>query len=415
MKKKIIIILKIILRSKFIFKTPSQNELIVFDKMSIYDLSLSLDKINFFTLETRIESIKQVYLSYKILKKIFKNFSKGNLFTVYLVSLIEIIKPKVVITSIDNSFKFSQVAKILEKKTNFIAIQNATRIDYLEWDYYYKKKKLKKNYLENLYIPNLLCHGEYEKEVFTKLNIKIKNFYPIGNLRLANAIFNIKKDKSILNEKISYDICLIAEYTVPRTHRVLKESILHSIVMQNSDVEPGYYNVAKYTIKFCKKHNLKLAIPLKRDVKNNHEMHKVEIDFFKKNLSKDDYDYAEKCFIEKKEKKFTSFRTIMDSKVAIGVTTSLLRDKIALGGKILACNLTKLELNDFPISGICKLKDFSYEEFEKRLLEIYSISKESYFSKIDKDRNYVGKYDENYSSIDLVREKLSHFGVSKNY
>ena len=73
------------------------------------------------------------------------NFSKGNLFTVYLVSLIELIEPKAVITNIDNSFKFSEVAKILEKKAIFIAVQNAKRYELLEFDYLYNKKKVKHN------------------------------------------------------------------------------------------------------------------------------------------------------------------------------------------------------------------------------------------------------------------------------
>ena len=215
--------------------------------------------------------------------------------------------------------------------------------------------------------------------------------------------------------KLNSDICLVAEYTVPVKHKVVKENILYSIVTQNNNIEPSYYNVAKYTIKFCKKHEMKLVIPLKRDVENNPEMHKMEIDFFKRNLSKDDYNYAEKCFLQKKQDMYTSFRAVIDSKVTVGVTTTLLRDKLALGGKILACNLSKLELNNFPISGICSLNNFTYEEFEKRLLEIYSMSKESYFSKIDKEPNYVGKFDENISSIDLIKEKLFHHGVNKNY
>ena len=125
---KIILFFKLILRAKFIFKTPEKYDLIIFDEASVMDLNICLSKFNFFLLETRLGTISKVYFSYKILKKIFKNYFKGNLLTVYLVSLIELIRPKVVITTMDNSFKFFDVAKILEKKTNFIAIQNASRL-----------------------------------------------------------------------------------------------------------------------------------------------------------------------------------------------------------------------------------------------------------------------------------------------
>ena len=125
--KKIILFLKLIFRSKFIFKTPEKHDLIIFDEVSVFDLSICLSKLNFFVLQTRLESMNKIYFSYEILKKIFKNYFKGNFFTVYLISLIELIRPKVVITNIDNSFKFSDVARILEEKINFISIQNASR------------------------------------------------------------------------------------------------------------------------------------------------------------------------------------------------------------------------------------------------------------------------------------------------
>ena len=70
---------------------------------------------------------------------------------------------------------------------------------------------------------------------------------------------------------------------------------------------------------------------------------------------------------------------------------------------------------DFPVNGICTLNDCSYEEFEKRLREIYSISKESFFSKLDKKSDYVMKLSNNYSVIEQIRKKLSHFGINQNF
>ena len=84
------------------------------------------------------------------------------------------------------------------------------------------------------------------------------------------------------------------------------------------------------------------------------------------------------------------------------------------GGKILSCNLTKEDRYNFPVNGICTLNDCSYEEFEKRLLEIYSISKENYFSKIDKKPGYVMRFNKDNSTINLIREKLSQFGINQN-
>ena len=198
--KKIVLFIRLILRSKFFFKTPQNCELIIFDETSFKDLKICLSKINTFILQTRFESTNKIYFSYKIFKQIFKNFFKGNLFTVYLISLIELIKPKVVITNIDNSIKFSDVAKVLDKKINFIAIQNASRIDLLEYSYLYNVKKLKNNVLEKFYLPNFFCFGDYEIDLYKKLNIKTRNIYPVGSLRWANFIYKNKENTNF--EKI---------------------------------------------------------------------------------------------------------------------------------------------------------------------------------------------------------------------
>ena len=171
---KIIIIIKLILQAKFIFKTPQKCHLVIYDRTSLRDLKNCISDLEYFVLETRKENVKEVYFSFKILFKIFKNFFKGNIFTVYLLSLIELIEPKVVITNIDNSFKFSEISKILYKKINFIAVQNAHRLDLVNWEYVYNKKKIKKNVLKDLFIPNFYCFGDYEKDLYNKLNIDVK-------------------------------------------------------------------------------------------------------------------------------------------------------------------------------------------------------------------------------------------------
>ena len=129
-------------------------------------------------------------------------------------------------------------------------------------------------------------------------------------------------------------------------------------------------------------------------------------------MSKEEFDYFKKNFLEKKTDDFSSYRAVLNNKVVVGVSSTLLKDKLGIGGKILACNLTKQNVLDFPINGICSIHSCSYEEFEKRLMEIYSISKENFFSKIEKKPSYVMKFNESNSIINLIREKLSQLGVS---
>jgi len=159
---------------------------------------------------------------------------------------------------------------------------------------------------------------------------------------------------------------------------------------------------------------MKLICVGKRDKKIHPIHYKNEIDFFRRNLSKEEFDYLQKNFLEKNTDNFTSFRSVLKSKVTVGGGSTLLKDKLCTGGKILSCNLTDTNAWNFPIKGICSLNHCTFEAFEKRLLEIYAISKENFFFKIDKKPDYVMRFSKNCSTIDLIREKLSQLGVHQN-
>ena len=417
--QKIFTLIKIMLRSKFIFKTPKKHDLILFDDVSFFDMKNVISGFNYFILQARTEQVTKVYISFKIFRNIFKNFSKGNLFTAYLVSLIELIEPKVVITNIDNSVKFSDVAKILEKKITFIAIQNAARYELLEFDYLYRTKKIKQNFLKKYYIPNFFSFGDYERDFYPKLQINAKNIYPAGNLKWASFLNHIKKENHSL-EKYNSDICLIAEHLAKGMHSTFglnaktRKKINDPKLLENINIKKGFLDIIKYTIKFCIKNNMKLVVPLKWCKISTPAAYKVEYNFFKGNLESNEFNYFNSCFIESERDNFSSYRAVKNSKVTVGNVSTLLRNKLGTGGKILSCNLTKVEVYNFPIGGICSLNNCTYLEFEKRLLEIYLISKESYFSKMDKKPDYVMRFNKNNSTINLIREKLLQLGVNQN-
>ena len=146
-------------------------------------------------MQDRINDIDKIYLSFKIFKLFLRNYN-GNIKTSYFVSLLQIIKPKAVITFIDNSIKFSDLAKILNKEIKFIAILNAYRLEIIENDYLYKKKLIKINLNKRFYIPKLLAYGQCDIDIYKKYKIKVKKFVKVGNVRLANALEYIKKKLS---------------------------------------------------------------------------------------------------------------------------------------------------------------------------------------------------------------------------
>ena len=84
------------------------------------------------------------------------------------------------------------VAKQLHKKIKFLAVQNAARYEFDEP--FYDKNQNKK-----YFIPELACFGEYEKSLYKKHKIDVKNFFVIGSLTLTEYLNQKKKNLRIIN------------------------------------------------------------------------------------------------------------------------------------------------------------------------------------------------------------------------
>lgn len=405
--KRFVNILRVLIKSKIILKSPKNCDLVFFDSEQLNEFEELLSHYNFFVLHARLEQIKKIYFSYSVIKYFIKNY-KGNIMTAYLASLIEVINPKVVITFIDNSLKFSDVAKILYKKTNFLAVQNAARLDFKLYKYLFDNRIVKVDYNKKFYIPNFLCFGQFEIDHYKSLGINVNNFIKIGSLRLANAFKYIKENR-IKFDKPIYDVCLIGEGVSGgnfRSDRLFDEEVL--------GFEKGMVDIVKYTVRFCIKHNKKLISPQKinKSLKLN-EYNRV-MNTYKKYLSEEEFKFFQKSCFERSARTYASYVAMFQSNITVGTSSTLLRENLAVGRKTLSCNLLKTDIHDFPVEGICAIKGCSYEEFEKRLLEIQSINKKDYFLNLKKEKNYILEYNEKNSTIEILKEKIDSFMI-KNY
>ena len=129
--------LKKIPSSTFLFNLPLKKKVIIFDDESINDLKYILSEKDYFLLKIRYNNVNEFIIHPLIFFKIILNF-RGNIWSAYLISVIQIISPKIVITFSDNNFKFFEIAKLLNNKINFFAIQNGARYDFAR----FKKTKV---------------------------------------------------------------------------------------------------------------------------------------------------------------------------------------------------------------------------------------------------------------------------------
>ena len=363
-------ILKLILNAKYVFHEPKKKDLLIFDGESIEELKYILLDFEYHVLETRINRVRKIYITPKIIFLVLFNFKK-KLFNSYLLTLLDIIKPKVVFTFIDNSFKFSEFALLRKNKHKFIALQNGARYEHKILKILYDKKIINKK--KNFFIPNYLCFGTNEIEDYKKHDQNIKKFSRVGSLKLSN--FLSSQNKSFFaNSKSKNDILLISDV-------YCWDLILEKL---NFPIEESIIKLIKFTIKYARDNNKKFKLATRNSKKNFEK----ENNFYKKNLSREEYKFLHKNLFFRGGPHDT-YKQMLNSKITVGTMSTMLRENLSLKGKSLSCNFTKTNIFDFPINGLCSLKDCEYNVFEKRIREILNISHKNYLLKLSRNISYV--------------------------
>ena len=387
------------------FKSPKYIPIVLFDGVSLTHLKYLLTNYEYNILEVRPNRINEIFISVKFITKFFLNIfissnkSGKNLITIYSYTVLKMIKPKIVITSIDNHGQFSDLARLLDDEIQFLAVQNANRHDFATNLFKYENRIAKKNINNNLYLPHYFCFGQLEIDDCNLYKINVKNFYKHGSIGVANFFHYLNQNKIKLN-KNKYDICLISE----------PAEGVDAYFNQNS-MEEGFAQIARFAIKFSRKHKLKFIFASKRIKKKalvKNSQYDSEINFYKKYLDKSDFDYLMNNFNERKDF-LSSFQPIFESKIAVAAQSTLLRNKIGLNEKILSCNLTNFKIYDFPINGVCTINNCNYEDFENRLQKILNMSIKDYFYNIDRDKSYIVAFDKELSTIDKIKKKIDIF------
>ena len=162
-----------------------------------------------------------------------------------------------------------------------------------------------------------------------------------------------------------------------------------------------------------RKNKMKFIFAWKRNKKTNFEAYMRELNFLKKYLSNDEMNYLHANSMKKNLKSYSSYLAMAQSKVTVGVWSTMLREQLATGRKVLSCNLLRVNFFNFPIGGICTIKNCTYTKFEKRLMNIYKMSDKKYFSKLGRDKCYMVNYEKNNSTINIIKRKIDFF-LSKN-
>ena len=376
---------------------PQKKNLIVFDDETKYALEYIISDYRHFILQTRFDKVNIFYINPIIIFKTIINY-KNNLWTAYIISLIQIIGPKVVITYIDNSYQFFDIARIMHKQIKFCAIQNGSRYGLKHSRFLFDNNLKKEDLNTKIYIPNFFCFGKFESEDYKKYKVKVFNFIPAGSLRLSNFLIK-NRDKKKNNPILNYDFCYISDGAIIGldSHFGIKNS------------EQAMADFLKYIIKYNMDREIRFICSLKR-LNGTKVSQEKELNFFKKHLNEKELNFLLKnSTINFTKSAYLSYELMTQSKLVVSCYSTMLRENLSLSNKVLAVNLMSNDILDFPLKGICSLNRCTYIEFEQRVDEIYRLSNEEYLKKIDGNPKELMEFNKSSSGIDKIKNTLNNF------
>lgn len=356
------VLLKFLKNVKFKFKDYNKKNLLIFDCEGSSALEKLLSYLDYSLVSCRIEKIKEIYISKKILKYMIKNFLRRSLKENYLIALIKSASPKLVITNNDNRPEFHNISRVLrESNIKFIAVQCANRGDTVMKDLEDSKK---------IHIPEFLCFSDFDKYIHQWKKCNIKKYVSIGSLEASFAKEYIKS-KNILDKSENFDICLVSQFV----------SDLDDDWSHIKDFQDKLGHLSEYVYRLGNECGLKIIFI----GKSSKEEREAEIIFYKNYIKK--YDFK---ILPLDQSNYSGYVNLAKSKLVIGFNSTILREALLFEKKVLACNFTGHKDIIFPSDGICNLNEnTSYEDFKARVLLILKISNEEYNKQLVKGRNYI--------------------------
>lgn len=357
-------------------KSPPRADVVILDYDRIIKKAILYD-IEYSTLPGMAE---RIYLSPGILGRIVKNYLAAawecwrndqpiELGILYFQSCIEYIKPKVVITWIDNSPVYQRLSR-LNDKTDFYYIVNGVRlVPSVDLD-------------QAISMSNLFCWGQQQVDLFNTYGHQIDRYYPVGPI--IGSYY--KTELGAAEREIEYDICLVSEF---------KNSI-----MNGSDwpqVRQSLLTLDSFLGRYLDQHPLSVCIATcSQDESDLAD----EISYFRTQ-------YGDKVhIIDHDRMNFSTYRAMERSEVSISSFSTACYEAYSWGQKVLLCNFTGNEHYDSMLSGESSVGTADYRDFEEKLDNLLNMGDEEYAELTRTNREYVVPLNEELPAHLFIRNMI---------
>lgn len=339
------------------FSSPRRHRFVIFYKDGSEYLMPLLEGESTFVLNF---PPKTIHITPSIVLNTLLNSLKGfDSVTSYLRALITQINPEMVLTFIDNSERFGNLAHSDHKNRRYLAIQNAARYDLLE-------NNARGN---SMFHSEFACFGKNEEILHRQASNTVLKFHLIGSLREAHyRRYQEEKNRSILPKKKQYDICVVAEAS-PGWDK------------NYPGFELGIGRIAQFAVRLAEEYNLKIVIAGKRDVNPSETraaIHSAEVEsqWYQHYIS------GKVKVTPRHKNQYSTYQLISNSAISIACVSTALYEGASRGSRVLFCNFTGDPNWDFPGGGINALsvncEDVMYERFRERVLMILDMKETRY-------------------------------------
>ena len=310
-----------------------------------------------------------------LLKRIFQ-FGFRN--KALMSAIVDVVRPKVIISFIDNSSIMGELNSIFPRKL-VISVQNGVRVDSNGFF----------NCNTIISLPHYFSFGDYEKDFVNRHGIEYENIYSSGSLKFSLFVDEYKKHPTNINA-----VCFISQYwplDLSSPHKQHCHKIFRKV----------FINLALWNV--------------------SHKQTKVKVAM--RNRVHDMYYYDELNFYNKEkvdiieQSNFSSYRAGFESSVSITMFSTLGFELFGFGKKVLFCgmatngNFIEDEAVRFffhKLPNFILLDSLDIAEFNSKINALISMSESEYLEKTKEAREYYMKYGKN-KTHNIISEFINDF------
>ena len=300
----------------------------------------------------------------------------------YILACLDQTKAEVVLTAIDNSGFFQRLTRLDGERTYF-AIQNGTRM----LGCFTEAVDHAPGSTARISMTNLFCFGQRDVDLYAKYNHRIDNCFPIGSLIGGYYKSSNMRDTSVP----TIDLCLVSQWHEHFFGEIIGDDYS---ARQAKRTGAAIKVLNSFVVRVAKEADLRVAVCLRSNGDTK------EREFYRETFGKDvrliDYERAD----------FSSYRTVEQSRLVIGLSSTLLAEVFSWGKKVLWCNIPSDPYFAMPEAGLAYFGEDSFEAFKVRISTMLDLSQADYATQTRDCARYINNFDPVQPPQEVVRLKI---------